>query len=178
MMSLRGSDHSHPCMSCGGTGRQHEFGCPEATTPTSRRRPRSVATRCKRCGAAYLGGRLDDAGYCVDCAKELCELSGRSPELGVKLDGEKPRWDLLLQGMPLALEQVVQVLTYGSRKYADHNWLYVERAEQRYLSAGMRHEAALQQGEQADPETGLHHLAHKLCCDLFRLELALREGEP
>src|SRR5690625_4170182 len=94
--------------------------------------------------------------------------------LGVKHDGEKPRWDLLLQGMPLALEEVVRVLTYGSEKYADHNWRYVDRADQRYLAAGMRHEAALQSGEIFDPETGLHHLAHKLCCDLFRLELAMR----
>jgi len=38
----------------------------------------------------------------------------------------------------------------------------------------MRHELALATGETHDPETGAHHLAHKLCCDLFRLELALR----
>jgi hypothetical protein len=30
------------------------------------------------------------------------------------------------------------------------------------------------QGDTHDDETGEHHLAHKLCCDLFRLELALR----
>lgn len=96
--------------------------------------------------------------------------------LGVKHDGEKPRWDLLLQGMPLALEEVVRVLTYGSEKYADHNWLYVDRADQRYLAAGMRHEVAFQNGEIFDPETGQHHLAHKLCCDLFRLELAMRNA--
>lgn len=98
---------------------------------------------------------------------------------GRKFDQLKPRLDLLVEGMPRALEEVARVLTFGSLKYADHNWQHVERAQQRYLAAGMRHELALATGETHDPETGAHHLAHKLCCDLFRLELALRgeEGE-
>lgn len=94
---------------------------------------------------------------------------------GMKSDSDKPRLDLLIAGMPRALEEVAKVLTYGSQKYADHNWQYVENAEQRYLAAGMRHELAIHRGEALDPETGLHHLAHKLCCDLFRLELLLRK---
>lgn len=97
---------------------------------------------------------------------------------GMKYDGGKPRWDLLLAGMPLALEEVVRVLTYGSHKYADGNWAFVENAEQRYLAAGLRHEAAYQRGEDHDPETGLHHLAHEACCLLFRLELLLRQPQP
>lgn len=99
--------------------------------------------------------------------------------LGRKDDAIKPRLDLLVEGMPRALEEVARVLTFGSLKYADHNWQHVDRAPQRYLAAGMRHELALATGETHDPETGAHHLAHKLCCDLFRLELALRgeEGE-
>jgi len=98
--------------------------------------------------------------------------------LGRKSDSDKPRLDLLIAGMPRALEEVAKVLTYGSQKYADNNWQYVENAEQRYLAAGMRHELAIHRGEALDPETGLHHLAHKLCCDLFRLELLLREEKP
>lgn len=95
---------------------------------------------------------------------------------GMKFDTEKPRFDLLLADMPLALEAVANVLTYGAAKYADGNWAHVENAQRRYLAAGTRHELALAKGEQHDAETGEHHLAHKLCCDLFRLELALREG--
>lgn len=97
--------------------------------------------------------------------------------LGRKEDALKPRLDLLVEGMPRALEEVAMVLTFGSQKYADHNWQHVDRAPQRYLAAGMRHELALATGETHDPETGAHHLAHKLCCDLFRLELALRGEE-
>jgi len=100
-----------------------------------------------------------------------------APE-GRKDDSDKPRWDLLIEGVPRALEEVVNVLTYGSRKYADHNWQFVANPQQRYLAAGMRHEAAVSRGEAIDPETNLHHLAHKLCCDLFRLELLLKERAP
>ncbi|SDO71944.1 hypothetical protein SAMN04487957_110115 [Halomonas shengliensis] len=99
------------------------------------------------------------------------------PAQGRKFDHDKPRFDLLVEGMPRALEEVAMVLTFGSQKYADHNWQHVDRAAQRYLAAGMRHELALATGETHDPETGAHHLAHKLCCDLFRLELALRDEE-
>lgn len=97
--------------------------------------------------------------------------------LGRKADAIKPRLDLLVEGMPRALEEVARVLTFGSLKYADHNWQHVDHAPRRYLAAGMRHELALATGETHDPETGAHHLAHKLCCDLFRLELALRGEE-
>ncbi len=96
---------------------------------------------------------------------------------GVKHDVEKPRLDLLVAGMPHALEEVAKVLTFGARKYAAHNWRVVPEAPDRYLAAGMRHELAHARGERADPETGFHHLAHKLCCDLFRLELVLRGGQ-
>lgn len=94
--------------------------------------------------------------------------------MGRKRDAEKPRFDLLIKDMPLALEAVARVLTFGASKYADGNWQYVENADNRYLAASMRHELALSNGHENDDETGEHHIAHKLCCDLFRLELALR----
>lgn len=122
------------------------------------------------------------AGYCTACwegaDRHLLErgaLAGgqKGEPLGRKHDTEKPRIDLLVEGMPRALEEVSRVLTFGSIKYEDHNWKYVSRAHQRYLAAGMRHELAVAMGEPRDPESGLHHLAHAACCLLFRLELAL-----
>ena len=41
---------------------------------------------------------------------------------GVKYDQDKPDYSLLPYG---ALEQVVQVLTYGSKKYDRNNWEHV-----------------------------------------------------
>jgi len=97
------------------------------------------------------------------------------PITGLKYGSEKPRYDLLLTGLPLSLEEVTQVLTIGAKKYADNNWRRVDHAETRYMATAMRHEVAHVQGENRDPETDRYHLAHKICCDLFRLELLMQE---
>ncbi len=89
----------------------------------------------------------------------LCELVGR------KFDGDKLRWDLL----PIReVEQVVEVLTIGARKYEDNNWQNVKPFT-RYVAATFRHLAAWIKGEKLDPETNCHHLAHAVCCLLFLL---------
>jgi hypothetical protein len=87
---------------------------------------------------------------------------------GSKHDQEKPRWDLL----PLrAAERVVDVLTYGARKYAPDNWRLVKDARRRYYAAAFRHLTAWWLGASIDSESGLPHLAHAACCLLFLLEL-------
>lgn len=91
--------------------------------------------------------------------------------LGRKDDADKTDWSL----MPWKeLEDVAKVLTYGAKKYAPDNWKHVENHRDRYFSAAMRHVLAWREGELADPETGLPHLAHAVCCLLF---LMGREGE-
>ena len=68
------------------------------------------------------------------------------------------------------VEEVVQVLTLGARKYEDWNWQKVIRSEKgtsRYFSAALRHLAAYQSKNDCDTETGLSHLAHAVCCILF-----------
>ena len=92
---------------------------------------------------------------------------------GVKFDNDKPQWSL----MPWkALSQVVDVLTYGARKYAPDNWKKVPNARQRYIDAGFRHFTAYASGEKTDNETGMSHLAHAMCCLLFLLAFDLGEG--
>ena len=84
-------------------------------------------------------------------------------KIGLKLDSEKPRWELL----PLkTVEDIVKVMTYGAKKYAPNNWKLVEPKE-RYLAAALRHITAWQSGEIIDPESGLPHLAHALTSLLF-----------
>jgi hypothetical protein len=81
-------------------------------------------------------------------------------EKGLKYDNDKLRWDLL----PIqCTEDIVRVLTFGSKKYADNNWQLVEKAGERYYAAVLRHLAAWRQGEITDPESGLPHLAHIAC---------------
>lgn len=85
-----------------------------------------------------------------------------------KHDGEKPRWDLLPTE---AVGQIVDVLTFGARKYAPDNWRTVPEWRRRYFAAALRHLVAWWGGERADAESGLPHLAHAGCCLLFLASL-------
>ena len=96
------------------------------------------------------------------------------PETGVKYDGEKPELYLL---PPRALNEVGKVLTVGARKYSPNNWKQLDQLQERYTSAALRHIFAHMQGERLDPETGLDHLAHAMCCLLFKLEKTLINEE-
>lgn len=88
--------------------------------------------------------------------------------VGRKDDSGKLRYDL----MPVDAERmVVDVLTYGAQKYAPENWRYVPDARARYYAATRRHMEAWRSGVMVDPETGLHHLSHAICCLLFQLQL-------
>ena len=88
-------------------------------------------------------------------------------EKGRKFDGGKLEYGLL---PPLALEETVKVLTFGAQKYARDNWQIVPDAKRRYFDAVQRHMWAWKQGEQMDPESGIHHLAHAMCGLMFLYE--------
>lgn len=103
-----------------------------------------------------------------DVAFKLGTIGGT----GVKFDNDKPQWSLL----PFkALKEVVDVLTYGAKKYAPDNWKKVPNAKQRYIDAGFRHFTAYAAGEKLDPETGKSHLAHAICCLLYLLAFEIGE---
>lgn len=82
---------------------------------------------------------------------------------GHKHDSGKLRLDLI---PPELLLDVAEVLSFGATKYGDRNW---ERGMYwgRVFGAAMRHLWAWWSGEDKDPETGLSHLAHALCCVMF-----------
>lgn len=79
---------------------------------------------------------------------------------GLKYDGGKPRWVLLMQGFPNALRGFAQVLTFGAKKYEAHSWRQVENGYERYRDALYRHLNAIEQGEEIDPESGEYHWDH------------------
>lgn len=83
--------------------------------------------------------------------------------LGMKFDDGKPMWRLL----PFReLREVVDILTFGVKKYAVDNWKKVTPPE-RYIDAAFRHFTSWIEGEKIDPETGKSHLAHAVCNLLF-----------
>jgi hypothetical protein len=91
--------------------------------------------------------------------------------MGVKDDNGKPRMDLL---DPVALHELAKVLTFGAGKYAAHNWRKGIK-QSRLIAALLRHVFAHLGGEDKDPESGLRHIAHAMCCCMFLLGLAERE---
>ena len=108
-------------------------------------------------------GRLDD-GTPFMCLCADVEVVGMSEIQGNKLDQNKPRMSLLPKG---ALNAVIRVLEFGATKYQVDNWKHVPEAKTRYYDAMQRHIDAWWHGEQKDPETGEHHLAHAICCGMF-----------
>ena len=86
---------------------------------------------------------------------------------GRKFDGGKLQYGLL---PVLALEQVVKVLTYGAEKYEPDNWRRVPDSHRRYFDAAQRHIWDYKAGEMVDPESGVNHLAHAICCLMFMLD--------
>ena len=97
--------------------------------------------------------------------KLMVEKKKKELTEGTKYDDNKARFDLV---PPTALEEIVEVLTYGANKYADRNW------EQgidfgRVFAATMRHLWKWWRREEFDDESGIHHLAHAGCNILFLL---------
>jgi hypothetical protein len=95
-------------------------------------------------------------------------------EFGKKYDSDKPRADLL---PPLALIEVAKVLTYGASKYGPDNWKKLDNLQNRYTGAALRHLLAHMSDEEVDEETELDHIAHAICCLLFKLEAKLSDGK-
>ena len=65
-----------------------------------------------------------------------------------------------------AMNQTAAVLRFGAVKYAEHNWRK-GFAWSRPLAAAMRHITAFNAGEDKDPESGLSHISHAMCCLMF-----------
>jgi hypothetical protein len=112
----------------------------------------------------------------VPMSKEMKEYNEATK--GRKFDGGKLEYGLL---PPLALEETVKVLTFGAQKYERDNWQKVPDAKRRYFDALQSHVWSWKQGEQIDPESGIHHLAHAMCCLMFLYEhdimYSLNNGE-
>lgn len=87
---------------------------------------------------------------------------------GRKDDAGKPMLDLL---PAWAIMACGEVLTDGAAHYGPDNWRQVEGAKRRYIAAALRHLFKYIGGQDMDPESGRHHLAHAAVSILFVLEL-------
>lgn len=94
--------------------------------------------------------------------------------IGLKFDDGKPLMGLI---PPIAELEMAKVLTFGASKYGRENWRHVDSASDRYLDAMMRHINSYRQGEQNDPESGMSHLAHVMCCAAFLIEASISQSQ-
>jgi len=104
-----------------------------------------------------------DLGDYVISGIDIEDMKDFPQPTGKKNDNEKPRMDLLDAAF---LEGVAEVLSFGARKYAAHNWrggIHYSR-----LIAGIyRHLGAINRGEDIDPESGKPHVYHIGCGTMF-----------
>ena len=94
-------------------------------------------------------------------------------DVGLKYDEHKPDMSLL---SAYAMYELSKVLSFGATKYAPHNWRK-GIARSRLIAAALRHLFSYLAGQDKDPETGLSHLAHAMCCCMFAIELHVTKPE-
>ena len=82
------------------------------------------------------------------------------PDTATKHDQEKTRLELI----PVSgIEGIGRAMTFGSKKYEDHNWTKGFNYS-RLIGSAMRHLNAYNEGQDKDPESGLSHLDHLGAC--------------
>lgn len=70
----------------------------------------------------------------------------------------------------IALKRLAEVFTYGAKKYKPRNYLECEDPQE-FVNALFRHLEAYREGELNDPESGLPHLGHLMCCASILLDI-------
>ena len=84
-------------------------------------------------------------------------------EKALRFNQGKPRLSLVSF---LAMTGLARVLEFGAIKYAPWNWTKGMPVDQ-VLDCLLRHTAAIQRGEELDPESGLPHIDHLQCNAMF-----------
>jgi Domain of unknown function (DUF5664) len=85
---------------------------------------------------------------------------------GLRFNEGKTRYDLL---PPFPIDQLAQVLTVGSKKYAERNW-ELGMKWSKVIASLKRHLALIEKGEDFDKETGMLHASHVMCNAAFLVQ--------
>jgi hypothetical protein len=93
--------------------------------------------------------------------------------MATHFDTNKPRMELLPAS---ALTEWARAMTFGARKYGDHNWRK-GMAWTRVLGSLSRHLTAFMAGENQDAESGVNHMAHVMCNAAFLLHYCQHHPE-
>jgi uncharacterized HAD superfamily protein len=106
----------------------------------------------------FMSGSMSSEDYVIKDVPKWRELKDGKiiKHKGLRLNDQKLRYDLL---PPYAIEQLVEVLSFGCKKYDSRNW---ERGLSwtDTVASLKRHTAAFEKGEDFDKESLLLHTAH------------------
>lgn len=72
----------------------------------------------------------------------------------------------------IGIREMGRVFSMGAKKYGRFNWREHTVSSTVYYDAAQRHLMAWFDGEDTDPESGLHHLAHVMACMNILLDAA------
>jgi len=117
---------------------------------------------CKACFPAP--GKLietTDSGYCIVCDAPVLSKAFSKIE-GLRHNTGKPRLDLNSLGREVQIGEAA-VWEKGLVKYSLGNWLK-GMSWQESAASLRRHYDAFLNGENCDPESGLPHVDHMICC--------------
>ena len=101
-------------------------------------------------------------------------------EAGAASDGKADTGKAMMSLMAVQFgdmnKQIAEVLTFGAEKYpkpiTHDSWKTVPEGRRRYIDAALRHfHMYFVEGEELDPESGKHHLAHMMTNLHFIYEL-------
>ena len=95
----------------------------------------------------------------------------KEEKIGTKNDSGKLRYDLVTGS---CYKGIAEVLTMGSKKYEDNNWMVIDNAVDRYFAALMRHLIEWKEKWDTgcfpvDDESDLSHMKHVLTNAMFLL---------
>lgn len=119
---------------------------------------------CEECDADYSLWRQDELTEEPMAVGKVDPNGIDAHAPGAKLDFGKNKWYLLPWKV---IEGVAAVMTFGANKYSENGWQDVPQAKERYFAAMMRHWMLMNDGEYADPDSGLPHWAHFCCNAVF-----------
>jgi hypothetical protein len=71
---------------------------------------------------------------------------------------------------PPALLELAWAMGEGAKKYGPYNWREKHISASVYQAAALRHLMAWWQGQDTDPSSGAHHLAHAMACCAIALD--------
>lgn len=81
----------------------------------------------------------------------------------LKQTSDKCRYHYLIDEF---IEEMAAVREFGAQKYAPWDWM-LGRDWSDYIDAMRRHITSFNQGEDLDPDSGLHHMAHVAVNSMF-----------